>query len=165
LKILFLSFLFLVGCGSMPTTNSDHSHTEKKSEIHVSARHIKGLSHSGYHAIEIDFQNTKDRWQKIKNIRIIDVSGMEKFHVVGENGIDAWKNSVGRGASAKLKTRLLGLTVDNLLFASSKAPISLPGKFKVERWTLIQKSGSIDDIEIEATYTDSIVAHYNLKII
>jgi len=154
-----------------------HVSGEFRSEVKISARYDKELSQESYHLIEVYFLNQQDHWQRIKKVQVIEVSGIDEFHVIQDHDLETWKKSMlldfdlktdeaikkkVSPPSLKIKERLIKLSSENALFS----PLSLPGKLQVERWALIQTPGKqrINEMIIEVTYVDSVVTKYKLKV-
>lgn len=181
LKILaWLLVLSLYGCSSVKPMRGNEGiplSGEIKPEVKISARYDKDLSQESYHLIEVYFLNLQDHWQRIKKVRVVELPGIEEFHVIQDNDLVTWKKSMLLdfnlkveeakkkkivSPSPEIKERLIGLSSENALFAE----LSLPGKLQVERWVLIQTPGKqkINEMIIEVTFIDSVVTKYRLLV-
>ena len=150
---------------------------EKRPEISISATYDKELSQENYHLVEVYFLNNNEDWQRIKKVQIVEVPGVEEFHVIEENDLNAWKKSMlldyqlKKEKAVKDKTELpspeIEVKLSNLIPENSiSAPLSLPGKLQVGRWALIQtpRKNKIKNIFLEITFIDSAVVKYKLNI-
>ncbi len=172
--------LFLTGCASVKSMRGEEALLVKgtaKPEVKISALYDSDLSQEGYHLIRIYFLNLADHWQRIKNIEVLDVLGIEDFHLISGGDFKTWKESMSLDHDLKIekaKTDKGELPIKDIKMELSKltdknfllSPLSLPSKLQSERWVLLQtpEKSKIREIILKITFIDSSEVIYKLIV-
>lgn len=148
-----------------------------KDEVTISVLYDKELSQERYHVVHVYFRNNHFDWIRIKKVQIVEVTGVDNFHVIQDEDLKSWKKSMlldldlkeeaavkekQAAPSPYLRKRLKNLNQENSLYSQ----LSLPGKLQTERWVLLQTPSTeiLKEIVLEVSFIDSTVAKYKLPV-
>jgi hypothetical protein len=165
---LFLILVFS-GCAAhrMRGIESETIGGHRMANLKVTASVAKDLSIDQYELIDIYLRNLNPDWLRVKNVEILGVEGVERFHVIVGPDLKVWRKSINLDIDLRLetaksqasrdqlnaqKTRLAEYSDDDHLYQS----FSIPSQLQTRKWILFQfaNKAAVKSFRFEVTWID-----------